>query len=437
MESTSVSININLRNLLKIHTSIYKVVFALLLFFMVAFPSVEFVYGVSAIVSFFLLLETRVKLSRSVINFVAFLGVILGITVVTSLFYNYDFFDRIRDIIHLSKPIVLVLAAYLLMKKIDDPVFVLRTIIYVSFVFAVYHFWLLLTEEFKRKTIEELRLRAGADNFIEMIGLVILIAFNQCKGQRLVARQTRALLILVLAISGILYFSRTMYFGFAALLLSVYGYARMSRKFIEYATVFLFFFGIFYAYLFTLELDQYKPGVQSFFYKIRNTPAEIFTAPDGYNPRNHKEIFDHWRGYEASLTLEQMKENYTSFFIGKGAGALVDLGFKAPIGGDDGLRFIPHVHNGYVYVLFKAGALGLLFYLILLINLYKQCYRRAHPEEQKFRNVIAGLGIYFMVTSLVITGLYNLEEVAVFVLGIFFYLAYEAKQITEFIKENG
>ena len=53
-----------------------------------------------------------------------------------------------------------------------------------------------------------------------------------------------------------------------------------------------------------------------------------------------------------------MKENPSSYIIGTGYGSLVNLKFKAPLGNED-MKYISRLHNGYVFVFYKTGIFGL------------------------------------------------------------------------------
>lgn len=411
---------------MRIHKNIYKVVFYILLILQVFYTDVEFLVGLSFSIIFLLLVEKRVLLSKSMYNFLAFTSFLLFLGVVSGLFHAYTFFDRIRDVVHFLKPITVVLMGYLVILKIDNTKFVLKSIVQVSIFFAIKHFIDIALGDFVIWKISEIRYFGGAGNFLELVAIVLLIIFHK-KSEIQIFRSTivRSASILLLSISCIFYFSRTMVLGFIILLLSVYGFTKLSRKVIEYATLLFIVFGLFFTYLFTLDLDVDKPGVEGFLFKIRNSPAEVFTSPKGYDPTNHKEIFKHWRGYEASKALKSMDNKPVNYIFGKGFGALADLGFKAPVGGEDGLQFIPHFHNGYIYVLFKTGVIGLFFYLVLLINIYKQIYIKSKSSVEKIlREILSGFGIYFLLTSFVITGIYNLGEISIFLLGVFLCLVH-------------
>ena len=86
------------------------------------------------------------------------------------------------------------------------------------------------------------------------------------------------------------------------------------------------------------------------------------------------------------MALEQMNEEPVSFIIGKGFGALVDLKFKAPLSSEN-IRFIPILHNGYSYILFKTGIIGLFLYLIFLISLYYSSYIKRYSLMSKLLRI--------------------------------------------------
>jgi hypothetical protein len=213
-----------------------------------------------------------------------------------------------------------------------------------------------------------------------------------------------------------------MLLGVVVLSLAVFGYAKLNVKGLKYAIGVVLSIAILFTILFNLKLDPEKPGLESFFYKIRNAPLEMFSSPEGYDAQDHRRIFDRWRAYEAKMALQQMNDNNLNYLFGKGFGALVDLKFVAPLN-DEGMRYIPIIHNGYVYVFFKTGILGLCIYLLFLASLYFQSYKSSlSSDEMVMRNIISGFGFYYIASSLVITGVYNLEETSSFLLGSFLFL---------------
>jgi len=422
---------------MKLHKSLYRIIFLLFIMVQLAFSSVELTVFFSGVLLFVLLLIEPLKISRSLSIILSYLLAILTIGVLSSIFYKYEFFDRVRDFVHFLKPILLSFLAYLLVIRIDNTRFVLRLIVFLGVFLAVKHIAILgIVDLPSDMRIDRIRAKAGASSFIELVSLIILLAFH--KQNKIIGPKSRKLFILIISVSFTIYFSRTMILGLIVFLLSIYGFTKLTRKAFEYIIFVIFVFGLSFSYLFTLNLNQDEEGINKFLYKIRNSPAEVFASPSNYDPRDHKEIFKHWRGYEANVALNQMEGNPANYVIGKGFGALVDLGFKAPVGGESGLRYIPHIHNGYIYVFFKVGFVGLILYLILLFNLYKQVYFKSNSFGEKIiRSIISGFGVYFFASSLVITGLYNLGEISIFCLGIFLAIAQTESLKNEKAVSNG
>lgn len=414
---------------MNIEKLIYKALFVLLIFFQIFFPQLEIIVGTSLLCLFLLFTEKRLLVSKTMLNAFIIFSMICVLGIIVGILNNYTFFDKIRDTIHFSKPIIVILSGYLLAQKIDNSKFIIKTIIFIAALMAINHLCIIFTGNLK--TIAEIRGKGGSDSFIELFALILFLFKKEYDYFNVIHSKTLSkLTFLLILVSSFFYFSRTMILGFFIFFISLKGYTKLTEKAIKYITVFLVVFVGFYAYLFTLELDGESPGIQNLFYKIRNAPAEVFVSPEGYNPKNHREIFDHWRAYEAAMALEQMDNNVFNYVWGKGFGALVDLGFNAPIGGENGLRYIPHMHNGYIYVFFKTGILGLFLYLFALFSLYRQVYIPSNNNNHSILlRLISGIAFYFIFTSLVITGIYNLQDISVLLLGIFLYLARKESNI--------
>ena len=196
---------------------------------------------------------------------------------------------------------------------------------------------------------------------------------------------------------------------------SMLGYAKITKgtlKFIGFAFLLI---GLLYAYLFSVKIDRNAKGVEAFLYKIKIAPEEIFKTK--VDRENHKELWDHWRGYEAKRALALMDKNPSSYIYGTGYGSLINLKFKAPLGEKD-MKHISRIHNGYVFVLYKTGIVGLVLYLLFLIKLYLNVYKRSETKEQLFiTRTIVSISVFYFFSSLIITGIYIPIDAVVFVLG--------------------
>jgi hypothetical protein len=404
---------------------------------MTIFPSVELALLISIIFILAFLFQDKPFIDQYTFNLIVLLSIITGIGIFSSLLNTYKIIDTVKDLSHYLKPILTLLTGYLIAKKINNTKYLIKSIIVVATVLSIKHIIIfLVTTDFSSIIISDIRNEGGVGSFIELLAMVFLLSskkwdiFNVFK-RRIINR----VILTILSFSFIIYFSRTMLLGIVLITLSVMGYTKLNAKGLKYIFIVLMLFTSFYIVLLNVNIDPDKPGIEKFFYKIKNAPSEIFSSPDGYDPRNHKRIFDRWRAYEAKMALEKMQGNYLNYFIGKGFGSLVDLKFKAPLN-SEGMRYVPIIHNGYVYIFFKTGIIGLLFYLLFLISLYAQSYKKTYSlNERAIRNLISGVGLYYIFSSLIITGIYNLEEILSLLLGtILFMLIFTRKNATEKIE---
>ena len=416
----------------KSNINIYKLFFVLLLFIITAVSIFEVHFLLYFGLTFILLLNNDYRISKFTFGLISILLIIIFIGIISSFFYHKLPYDWIKDILYFSKPIFGITLGYLLISKINNKQFFFKSIIYLAIIFAVYHiFNVLVNTSFSTDSINDIRNTNGLANPLELLALIILITSYRYDYLKIVKKR-KVLYIFILSISMILYFSRTMVVSFAIMMLATNGYAKLTTKGLKYGLVFIIITGLFYSYLFSVELKRDEPGMESFFYKMKIAPSEIFLPTKNIDLKDHKKLWDHWRAYEASMTYKQMKLKPISFLNGYGFGSKVDLKFAAPLN-EQGIRYIPILHNGYFNVLFKTGIIGLVFYISFLLLLYIQSYKKKISiDEQVVRNFISAIGIYFIFTSLIITGMYNLEENYTFILGGFLFLLskYKTNQLS-------
>lgn len=338
---------------------------------------------------------------------------LLGFT--GTIIYNYQLINIIKDIFHFLKPILGLVLGFLIFRKINDFHLFVKIIVMCGVLSGVIHFIILIsTGRLATGSITAIR-EFGRDNFLELFSFILISYYKKFTGRRLFASVSKhRLLLLFLLISNILYFSRTMIGVLLILLLSLYGYTIITAKTIKLAGTLVLAVVLLYTYLFSVKVDRSGDGIQPFLYKVKMAPAEIFTTR--IDRDDHRDLWDHWRGYEAKRAMALMKKQPLSFVSGTGHGSLVNLKFYAPLTEsihDKGMKFISELHNGYVYVLYKTGTIGLLIYIFMLISIYKVVYKR----RTFITFLISGIGLTFLFTTLTITGLYNVRDVFVFILG--------------------
>ncbi len=406
----------------------YKVLFITLLCVPVLVAKPEVNIAISIMLLAFLLLDIRYKYSAFLVTVITPLLLLVGLAFLVSLFYSYDKYDIIKDVLFLLKPILFIVIGYYLTGKIIDKNFIYKAIIYIGIFFALKHIYhvayFLLNYQIN---ITRIRGLYGKANYIELFAMVLLFGKNIQQSLSLKIKHLSVLKI-ILTVSFIFYFSRTMMVGIVILLLAINGYTKLTKKGIVY--IFIFFLSIvtMYAVLFSIDLDRNGTSLEKFFYKVKIAPSEIFTSK--IDVSNHANLWDHWRGYEASRAFMQLDEtkNDIGFVVGKGTGALVDLGFVAPLN-RDGIQYIPILHNGFVYILFKSGIIGVLLFLLFLAILYQQGYKKNTTQAGIYiNNLISGIAIYYIFTTLIITGPYNHGDVVTLILGALLYHKYQEKK---------
>lgn len=335
--------------------------------------------------------------------------------------YLLDFYPlsaTVKDITYFLKPIIALVLSYVLIKKQNDMFLFLKTIVYVAVFTAFIHlFGIFVLGDFRDNSINELRGDFGLDNFIEIFAFYILLFSKQFLGKSIIEVKKWHYLVLVFFLLSIyLYFSRTMLVAFFLVGFSILGYTKITQSTVKFIGLGLLFIGLLYVYLFSIKIDRNAKGAEAFLYKIKIAPEEIFETK--IDRENHKELWDHWRGYEAKRAFELMNENPMSYFFGTGHGSLVNLKFKAPIGDED-MKFISRLHNGYVFVFYKMGSIGLLMLLLFLFKLYLRVYQNNRKDGKLFftNRLIASVAVFYFFSSLIISGIYIPKDAIIFLLG--------------------
>ena len=342
------------------------------------------------------------------------------------LFNKVTFFNVFKDIFHFLKPITGLLIGYFFYRKIDDFKMFVNTIVIVGLLSAVIHFGILFFIS-GFSSVNEIR-EFGRDNFLELFSLFFLLFYKKFQNDTLFKNQFQHFFFVVLLFaSNVLYFSRTMIVVAIILLITIYGYTIITKRGLRIIGVVFVSILVFYGYLFSIKISRNQPGLESFLYKVKNAPSEIFKTK--IDRENHKDLWDHWRGYEAKRAFSLMEKDPKSYVIGTGYGSLVNLKFFAPLTEnykDKGIKYISELHNGYVYIYYKTGIFSLFLYLIFLINLYIKIYYNKNFETY----FISAIGVAFLFTTLTITGMYNSRDVIVFLLGALLFFEKKTKNAT-------
>jgi hypothetical protein len=396
-------------------------------------PSVEItllsIFGVQIIV----LSTSRITISKSAI--VSFSPLIV-IAFISIFFLSIaDPYEAIKDFFYIIKPIILALSGYILAKRICDNTYFIKAIIYSGLVLGISHIIPIIFNEYdvSFSNINYFRTVYGRDNYLELFSLLLLALHFKSNEIKL---RIKEITLIVLAISVALYFSRTMLISLFVIGLSFYGLTRLTKKGAKYLSYFFVVLIILYSVLYSVEIKRNEGNaINKLLYKLKIAPAEIFLTEVDKN--NHEELWDHWRGYEALMAIKSLEHNPRYWIFGRGLGSQVDLEFKAPLDEEgEGMQFISLLHNGYVYVLYKTGIIGLLLYLSFLYSLYNRRLVKGNSALNRTNNIIIAIGLFYAFSTLVIAGIYNPNDILMFVLGSFIYEGERLKKIIDEDSDN-
>lgn len=376
--------------------------------------------SIQIFISMILFLSGAKTFSISFIRLVAPLVAIFSLSFLGTFYYgDYEILNIIKDISHMLKPLIGIVVGYMFARAFNDYNIFIKAVISAGIVSAIVHLCLLfIWGDFSRMTINDVRTETGRDSFLELFSLWFLIANPRViRNQLFDSRIRYRLVVFILSASCLLYVSRAMLVAFILLVLAYLGVTKITQRSLKFIGGFLLMILLLYAYLFTIKPDRNAHGLEAFLYKIKIAPSEVFeTNIDRFD---HKDLWDHWRGYEVKQTLTLMDSRPGSYLFGAGMGSVVDLKFKAPLTNDDyGIRYISILHNGYVFILYKTGIIGLIILLGFLGSIYLFIYKI--PQDDVHRAIlvsISAIGTFYFFSSIIISGIYIPKDSVIFILG--------------------
>jgi hypothetical protein len=144
-----------------------------------------------------------------------------------------------------------------------------------------------------------------------------------------------------------------------------------------------------------------------------------------------------FRGHETARAFDQyMAGDVTRLLFGRGFGATVDLGVFLPLelneaGGRVNVRYIGVLHNGYAYLLTKAGLAALLLYLFFLAYVYMLARPAAagpwRQTQARTGRLLQACVVTFFATTYIVAGIFNKQDMFPFLLLMGYLIAALAK----------
>lgn len=134
------------------------------------------------------------------------------------------------------------------------------------------------------------------------------------------------------------------------------------------------------------------------------------------------EINSQYRGFEMYRGLvTYFNQNAFGLLFGGGFGKMVDLGFSFFLAGEY-RRYIPYLHNGYMFILVKTGLLGLIVYGIVIFKLIKQGFKSASSDisfQTLIILILPASTISLCLINYVIAAFFNpVSAILIFLMGV-------------------
>ena len=321
--------------------------------------------------------------------------------------YNHELYDVGKDVWYLIKSVWAIGVGYFLMTYVRSLREICRMVVTVAILAAILHFFYLALYYQAGMTLYDVRVEDGVRGyFVVVIGLALMLANGNMR--EYLGFSERAYFYLAILVCGASVFaamSRAELISFLLMTAVLKGWLRFS---VERAIMFTLLAVVVGSVLVSITqvIDQDE---MPFIAKLLNSLNEL--SIEKYEDEG--DINTNWRGFESFIALGTYL-NGTEFewLFGKGSGTLVDLGFYIDLGGNE-LRYIPMLHNGYMYILLKYGAVGIAIYLYFIYVLISagRGWRSQRKSAWSFaERMVSSLGWLFLFTTVVIAGVLNKYE---------------------------
>lgn len=311
-----------------------------------------------------------------------------------------------KDVWYVSNAAMALIAGYVLMRNLRDLRRLFAVFIVAAFVVALLHLLrFAMNPELLSMGGLDVRKAAGAGPNESVLALCLLLAARKMKMKVFGRHAWFTLLAASCCLASLfLSYSRTEIFSLAIIVLAVSGWVHFKyyRK-----TILVILAAVSIVALGTWlspenrHLGEHATILDKFLFSFQELKIR-----DYYTMRD---INENWRGYETSRALAgYIRGNPVQLLFGGGFGATVDLGFFMPLG--EPIRYLPVLHNGYMYLLIKTGLAGVLAYLLLLFRMARVgtvMSRVEHLEVKYCGHMIVSLGLALLFETYVISGMFN------------------------------
>jgi hypothetical protein len=335
----------------------------------------------------------------------------------------------LRDVSFALTPISLISMGYWIAGNKGIWPLILKVMVLYGFVLAVIHLssFVLNPVIFTAGSMEVRKVLGGTGELVVLAFVLGLFQKDIKRTALFLGLLPRFIVMPVLLASIVLSFSRTHLMVAIILCFSLLGWvSRINRRFVLAITL------IMLGYIaFAVVTPENETG--TFRSKIVRSVTEV--AVSDY--LDMSDIQNNWRGFETYKAVETyLSGNTQQYVLGQGFGALVDLGFYMPLGGegDVSFRYVPITHNGYVYILVKVGLLGLVCYAYFYVKVTKYAVRYSHSMKSELRfsaRLLLGCILSLIAAMYVVGGMAEMHNSEMVLL-----LGFLMRRIGQFQPEN-
>ena len=329
----------------------------------------------------------------------------------------YPIYDILKDLYYLLNPVLFLILGLQIAKKVELKI-LLKAIVIIGTLFSVYHIFIVFSSFgiIAFQDFRQVRDAEGGGHIITIIAMVICISSIYFYKREIFSSIKITIVAIVLnGLSFLFAGSRTFWLIFLVLMLcTTYDlYKDRIWLLITSSLLIVFFLVVF------LSRNQENEFAKS----ILNSSTEL-SVGDYSNLSEMNAKYRGWESYRAFFTFVEGKP--FQIIIGHGAGKMIDLGTYFYLAGDY-RRYIPVLHNGYMYALVKTGIIGLLCNLIYFIYVLRYASKNNSFIDTKSNFLpllLIGLIISIFISNIVVAGLYNpaLELLGLLCGSVFYYI---------------
>lgn len=321
----------------------------------------------------------------------------------------------IRDFTYVLKPLLGILLGYQICRYIYKSAF--QTLIYVGLGISIIHILIILQTFAIYHHISVALLREHCGYFSDYEVYVLILVIFHKEFNVAMTRERFRMLIVIIGFSAFMYLSRTNFIQFVILFLALKGYFVFNRRaMIAILSVVITTVVLYMAIVF-VNPRRAGSSFEEFLYKIKVAPTEPFKTK--VDVSDYKQFNINYRSVENIYTLEQVRKRGTKAMIwGSGLGSQIDLKREVFLG-DQKLRYISVLHNGFMTTYLKSGIAGVLVLLFSIFMVYKQKKSKI-PIVHQLNYMMAGTAIFLLVSNWVLMGFYFTMDSKSILVGLFF-----------------